>query len=208
MTEFDDQFPPIDPLANTHENAYADLGEEVGKWAHMLLEDLAEPLLESQRDELGWYSPEGDALSTLVSMEVVLPHIRATSEISPGEMEVFNTQITTFHLALPLTEAERRWLREQTAIGAESRHFEDTLVHAGDDEVIAEGRRVHLDGHDMLRRWRSWRREAAEYAGQGTLDLAREAVRSMVELLLPWEPLPESYRKLRGLPDTPHETTD
>jgi hypothetical protein len=41
--------------------------------------------------------------------------------------------------------------------------------------------------------------ETDEYADQGTLNLAREALRGVVQLLLPDRGLPDSYLRLRGL---------
>lgn len=38
-----------------------------------------------------------------------------------------------------------------------------------------------------------------EYAGQETLDLAREALHGIVQLLVPDMGLPDSYLRLRGL---------
>jgi len=52
-----------------------------------------------------------------------------------------------------------------------------------------------------MRRWIAWRRQTDELAGQGTYDLALETLRGLVELLAPGKPLPDSYRRLRGLVD-------
>jgi hypothetical protein len=185
-----------DPLSNEADNAYGDLGADVGLEAQALLEALSQPLLESERDERGWYWPEGDALSLLVEVDWLVLHTRATGDVLTDEMDSFDTRLTAFRLALPLTEAERHWMRRvEGAVDPHSRGFETEIGNAA-EEIIYLGLRTRLDGHDMLRRWRAWRREYDEYAGQGTLDLAREALRGVVQLLLPGEPLPESYRKL------------
>jgi hypothetical protein len=47
-----------------------------------------------------------------------------------------------------------------------------------------------------------------EYAGQGTLDLAREALRGVVQLLVPDMGLPDSYLRLRGLEVPPPDLSD
>lgn len=205
MTPFEDDHPPIDPLSNRHGNAYADMGESVSMTASIVLESLSKPFREASLDEGGWHYFEGDALAAYVDMELHIPHIRATDEVSPHEMEVFTGYLATFRSALPFSEAERHWLWKQREVGANPHHFEAELSHAGDEPVISAGQHIRLDGQDMLRRWRSWRRETDEYAGQGTLDVARDALRGMLELLSPWEPLPEAYRKLRGLPEPGQE---
>jgi hypothetical protein len=190
----------IDPLYNPTGNAYGFNGYGAGIVGHSLLDDLSEPLLESERDERGWYYPEGGALAALSEFDGQVPNIRAGGEVSLEEMEAFTARLDAFRLALPLSEAERHWMhRVEGAIDPHSYHFEAQIGHV-DDEVIALGLRTRIDGRDMLRRWRAWRRETDEYAGQGTLDLAREALRGVVQLLLPDEILPRSYRQLRGLP--------
>jgi hypothetical protein len=211
MTKFGDpDFDPFeepDPLSNEANNAYGDVGYYTGNQAHNLLDVLSQPLLESQRDERGWYWPEGNALSSLVEFELILPHIRATGDVLTDEMDCFATGVTAFHVALPLTEAERNWLlRVSDDTGPHSHSFEVNIGEA-DDEIISNGLRLRLDGRDLLRRWQAWRRETDEYADQGTLDLAREALRGVVQFLLPNEPLPESYRTLRGL-DEPSPEAD
>jgi hypothetical protein len=196
-----DPYAEPDPLSNEADNAYGDLGADVGLQAQMLLEYLSQPLLESERDERGWYYPEGDALTALVELEWLVPHIRPTGDVLTDEMGAFATRLAAFRLALPVTEAERYWLHHvRDAVDPHSHWFE-TQIGEADDEVISLGLRTRIDGGDLLRRWRAWRRETDEYDGQGTLDLAREALRGVAQLLLPDEPLPESYRKLRGLPD-------
>jgi hypothetical protein len=198
-----DDFEPsdVDPLSHRSGNAYGDNGNEAGIEASILLGYLSEPLLESEHDERGWYDPESGALATLVDFDWQVPHIRAGRGVSIEEMEAFTTRLVAFRLALPLTEAERHWLhRVKGAIDPHSHWFESQIGDA-DDEVISAGLRTTIDGRDVLRRWRAWRREGEEYANQGTLDLAREALRGVVQLLLPDEPLPEPYRRLRGLAD-------
>ncbi|HTC71846.1 MAG TPA: hypothetical protein VK655_03085 [Solirubrobacteraceae bacterium] len=188
-----------DPLYNPTGNAYGYEGEGAGMAASRILEYLSDPLLESERDERGWYYPEGGALAALVEFEDQVLHIRAGREVSIEEMHAFTARLEAFRLALPLSEAERYWLhRVWGSIDPHSYGFE-AQIGGADDEVISAGRRTRLDGHDMLRRWQAWRRGTDEYADQGTLDLAREALRGVVQLLLPDDPLPESYRKLRGL---------
>ena len=47
---------------------------------------------------------------------------------------------------------------------------------------MAGVRRV-VSGRDLMRRWIAWRREAGEYEGQGSHDQARDALRTMQELM-------------------------
>jgi len=200
-----EEFGPDDPCDNEFGNAYADYGEITGEYAIELLDELSQPLVPEELDELGWYWPEGDALSTLVSMEVSIPMIRATGDVSVEEMEQFQTTVVAYHLALPITAAERSWLlRVERGADPHSHHLLNG-IGVVDEEIVANGLRQRLNGRDMLRRWLAWRRETEEFEGAGTLDLARENLRGMIELLLPNERLPKSYRLLRGIPIDPAE---
>jgi hypothetical protein len=199
-----DEFrPDYDPLANRSGNPYRDEGQEVGNLAHDLLDYLSQPLVPEQRQDGGWYEPESDALAVLVSLDWIVPHIRAGGEVSIDEMEAFDTRLAAFRAALPLTDPERHWLVK--VVGAVDANYAQAAENLGEreDDIISAGMRQRVSGRDLLRRWHSWRMETDEYAGQGTLDLAREALRGVVQLILPDEPLPKSYRELRDLLDPP-----
>lgn len=194
----------LNPLINEFDNAYADYGHITGEYALELLDELSQPLVPEELDALGWYHPEGSALSTLVDMETTIPMIRATSDVLVEEMEEFTTKVVAYHLALPLTAAERSWLLRVKGADPHSHHLLRT-IGVVDEEIVADGLRQRLNGRDLLRRWLSWRRETDEFEGAGTLDLARENLRGMIELLQPSERLPQSYRLLRGIPIDPAE---
>jgi len=199
----DHDYGEPDPLANKHDNAYGDMGYYAGQTAHRLLEALSKPLLKTEYDrQHGWYWAEDDALALVSELEMSAPHIRATGEVLVAEMDQFHTGITAVRLALPLTEAERVFLRED----GPDVLLKDILQYGGD--FIAQGVRQPIDGRDMVRRWLAWRRETDEFAGQGTLDVAREALRGIVQLLQPNERLPIPYRQLRGIPVDPAEYFD
>jgi hypothetical protein len=202
MTEFEEggPFAEPDPLSNESGTAYGDLGRDAGLEAIDLLEYLSEPLLSSRDEAEGWNRSDAESLYALTEFELYIPHIRATREVLTDEMNAFTTRLAAFRAALPLAEAERNWLNQTFEAGI-APHYGRLieLIGARDDEVISQGRRVRIDGNDLMRRWLAWRRQTEEYTDQGTLDLAREALREIVQLLVPDHPLPESYRALRGL---------
>jgi hypothetical protein len=66
---------------------------------------------------------------------------------------------------------------------------------------MSAGIRRVIHGRDLLQRWWSWRRETGEYAGQGSLDQARDALEGVIELIAPELGLPETYVALRATGD-------
>jgi hypothetical protein len=179
------------------DHPYGELGTSLASDAHALLDYLSRPFDESANQGDGWYDFDADGLSTLVELERLVPHIRPDERVSIEDLETFHLALTAMRSALPLTHAERHWLvKEHLGVDAYYVHIQEE-IGTRTEEVVSEGQRKQLDGADLLRRWLAWRRESGEYSGQGTLELAREALRGMVELLAPDEPLPESYRALR-----------
>lgn len=196
------------PNSNEANHPYGDVGMQAGLEARSLLGNLCEPLIYPAYDKDGqetdWDDADGNALANYVEFEFFVMHTRATAEVSADEMSTFVLKLNALRLALPLTEAEREWIfRPQE--GMVDPHYKFIVEEIGVHEVelVSAGVRQVTNGRDMMRRWRAWRREIDEYEGQGSLDLAREALRGIVEMLCPGEPLPKPYRKLRGLEEPP-----
>jgi hypothetical protein len=192
------------PSSNETEHRYGDVGRAAGDYAYDLLAELCEP-----HDVLGydktrpsdrrytWRAADDRTLTTYVGFEWRLKHIRATDDVSAREMESFGLKLHALQQALPFTEAERNWLVDPqgVAVAAQRKHIEKWAA-VQEPELICAGVRKVISGRDVVRRWWAWRRETDEFAGQGTLDLARESLRGIVELLHPGE-LPASYVVLR-----------
>lgn len=164
--------------------------------------------MSEQRHEGGWHEPESDALGTLVELDWVLPHLRAGAEVSVEELEALATRLAAFQAALPFTAPERHWLVK--VVGSVDANYVQAARSLGtrEGEIVSEGLRRQITGRDLMRRWHSWQMQADEYAGQGTLDLAREALRGVVQLLVPDMGLPDSYLRLRGLEVPPPDLSD
>jgi hypothetical protein len=187
------------PTSNERNHPYGDIGAEVGAEAQFLLGELCRPLSEDgyydadgQRSE--WHFADYYGLVGYFELERLVPHIRATDEVSVEEMNALDLKLRAVRLALPLTEAERNWLLDAKTLPDSLGPFRVPEI-----ELVSAGLCQVGGGSDAMRRWFAWRREIDEYAGQGTLDMAREALRGIVELLCPGKPLPQPYRELRGL---------
>jgi hypothetical protein len=100
--------------------------------------------------------------------------------------------------ATPFTEAEGRWLlNTYRNIGfanpSVSQEQIFAAINAEEGRIMSSGLRRVVYGHDLLRRWWSWRRQTDEYTGQGSLDAARLALAGIYEYTMPRERWPESY---------------
>jgi hypothetical protein len=189
-----------DPMGEASGNPYGDAGEEVGFHAWQMLELFSQDL-----DPTWQYDYDAEALNNLLEMDVWIPHIRATGEVDIEEMTEFTQNLAGFGAALPLTAPERNWLVQR--FNALDPYFDSVAKTLGgcEDEIVSGGIRRVVRGDELLKRWIAWRRQTGDYANQGTLDLAREALRGVVEKLVLHEPLPPSYVILRQI-DKGHET--
>jgi hypothetical protein len=57
-----------------------------------------------------------------------------------------------------------------------------------------------VTSRDLLQRWLDWRRKTGPFVAEDTLDMARESLRTLHELVTPEKPLPDAYLALRGEP--------
>jgi len=189
----------IDPTSNKWNHPYGDTGFNAGVEAWDLLDFLSRHIDPEACDSHGWHDDDADALATLIEFDALVPHIRATSGVSVEEMAEFDQGLAAFGAALPFTEPERNWLVK--SVGSVDADYESLSIQVGEreDEIITAGVRRVVKGHNLLDQWLAWRRQTGAYAGQGTLDLARETLRSIVELLAPDRPLPASYTILRQI---------
>ncbi len=164
--------------------------------AHNLLEYLCAPVLDHQEAEL--HDDDRQALEDLSDLEVwetTLNEPLIAADSSYGLVERFEPAWRSFQAALPFTMEERTWFldpEDTTAERADKENQEATIISAGVHKVIS--------GRELVRRWLAWRRETDEFEGQGTLDIAREALRSLHEVVAPGELLPDSYIRLRAEP--------
>jgi hypothetical protein len=116
-----------------------------------------------------------------------------------GRLEDFEQRWSDFQAALPLSKPEFVWF-----VNIPNLKSTDTIAQLEQKigyqvgTIVSGGIHKVVSGRELLTRWVSWRREASQFAGQGTLDMARDALAELVGIVTPGQPLPESYRTLRG----------
>jgi hypothetical protein len=169
----------------------------LGDLAADLLSGLCEQPPAGTGQQRRWISSDYVTFSDLQWVELTIPHAQA--ELKVDETIALDKVLNALHAALPYSEAERIWLH-RAGNDPDGTPNWDRLPRVRRQEavIVSSGVRQVVYGRELLRRWWSWRREADEFSGQGTLDPAREALRELVEAHGKLG-LPEEYKKLRGI---------
>jgi hypothetical protein len=133
----------------------------------------------------GWHNVEGGVVSALGDPEITAEQVEGLTEL-----------LFEYNVALPFDEAERHWLFD--VYNETSGRGSIGVVRRQEGRIVTAGLRRVVCGRELMQRWWSWRRDTDQFAGQGSVDLAREALRVIVETTCPGMELPETYLALRG----------
>ena len=170
-----------------------------------LLYDLCDPPAWTSDSRWRWVQGDRIALHNWYVLEIEKVDALAEPTLDRNQVGDILGLVSEFHSTLPFDEAEGNWL-----LGLYGAMFSNTdtttsaivsrIRQRQPEEIISSGLRRVIDGRDLLRRWWAWRRDTDEYAGQGALDLSRDALYTMIDTLSPDLKLrlPESYVALRG----------
>jgi hypothetical protein len=183
----------------------------VGDYGGKLLDYLcaerqnAEPFL--VREE--WQPGDSQGLEQWLALEDSLLLMPLSANLdSEAQVRRFHDATRTFHEHLPYSEPERDWLVE-TALFQAARSQAGRFKGASlperfyvEESITAAGLLRVVSGRDLMRRWLSWRAETDEFTRQAVMGCARDSLCDLIELVLPCEPLPESYRSLVQRPSS------
>ena len=158
-----------------------------------------------------WGQADTTGFTSWRSLECELQKLPLPEELDKDRQRLpFERLTAQLHSALPYSEGERHWLMNteppdpllllpvpldnKTIVEVQSRYHER---YFGLEARIVSAGLIHVvSGRDLMRRWLSWRSETDEYTGQGSLDLARDALASLIKLVAPDEDIPRSYLSL------------
>jgi hypothetical protein len=173
----------------------------LGIHAADFLYDLCDVPTWSEEQRWRWIATDKIAFHNWHSVEEHLLPALAEPGLSVNQVDTITGLLGDVNVALPYDEAERSWLfaAYSEAYGPDSISI---LRQRKPEEIVSRGLRRIIDGRDLMRRWWAWRRETDEFRGQETLDIAREALRELVETVSPGHELPEPYVALRNARDT------
>lgn len=160
---------------------FGDVGAEIAGFARDLVEYLSgepEPLGDRAQ---GMPKTDNRALEGWLSMESVVPLL---DDPDDGVLQKKGYDaLLAFHIALPYNEAERQWLTQVDSASERTPDDLSRLIEGCEDRIMMAGVQQVVSGRDLMRRWTAWRRETDEFAGQGSLDKAREALQSVQALM-------------------------
>lgn len=187
---------------------YDKYDKEVARYAFSALGQLSIDIATLEADEHGWTSADYGTLLDLGDLDHEAGLMVPPSPTPLEHRFQYGDQITALHTALPVAEAERRWLfGGGKASGGHEGVRSDLrisyrdwgqIARTSEAELVSDGilRRVH--GRDLLQRWWFWRRELGAYADGAGLNQARDSLEGLIRLLAPELGLPESYTALRA----------
>ncbi len=169
----------------------------LGLKAYDALYDLCDVAEWSEARRGYWAPSDKRSLQGWFNIEEKTAPAQAEPTINIDQVDHMNELLFQYHAALPFDEVEREWLHKTYAEAWGPNSI--GIVRRQEAAVVSGGLHRVVYGRDLMRRWWAWRRETDEFQGQGTVDLAREALRALIETTHPDIGLPETYLALRNV---------
>lgn len=187
---------------------YGSGGNNVGVSAVYVMAALLEPApaqaINGTDGFVVWSENDRLAFGNLVELETGIKFIEPAPDplVDGGDVARLHRALARFHASLPLSEAERHWLCDPLIGDRQFKrswdiHHPETLLGVA-EEVTSAGIRQVIQGHEVVRRLAAWRRETDEFAHQGTLDEAREALGTIATTLVIDANWPREHADLRA----------
>ncbi len=168
----------------------------LGLSVHDALYDLCDVPSRSEERRGYWVPSDKRAFQGWFNIEDGTTRALADPAITEDQVEHLTEMLFTYNAALPYDEAERHWLfnayDEAWGLGSIG------IIRRQEARIVSGGLRRVVYGRELMQRWWSWRRDTDQFTGQGTVDLAREALRGLIETTNLSVGLPETYVALRG----------
>lgn len=177
-------------------------GNDVGTFAISMLEELLESKQVTRPRNsaaVAWDKGDRRAFNSFQELDTGIKFIEPAREVDGSDLGDLHRTFGRLHAALPFTEPERAWLW-----GANGRDAPEGLVGEA-AEIMAGGVLRVVQGRDLVRRWWAWRRETDEFAGQGSLDEARQTLGMLAETLVTEPNWPREYPDIRARLQATHE---
>lgn len=181
---------------------FGDWGDHVGQCSIIVLDALLEEVPTDVRvdGKLTVLSKnDSRVFEELVDLEGGIECIRPDSSVEASTARDLHRAFRRFHTSLPLSEAERHWWLHGASDRQTSRVDPcqpDSLLGVA-EEVTSGGLRQVIQGRELVRRMGAWRRQTDEFAGQGTLEEARQALGDIATTLVTEANWPSEHEALR-----------
>lgn len=184
---------------------FGDWGDHVGRCSIIALAGLSESIPDTANVDKGLVvlgSRDFDIFEALADLESGIRFIQPHPTVNHAGVQALHRMFRHFHTALPLSEAERYWLFDPVVQSERPSTVDvyqpETLVGVA-EEVTSAGVKQVIHGREIVRRLAAWRRQMDEYAGQGTLDEAREALGTIATTLVIDANWPREHLDLRAI---------
>jgi hypothetical protein len=179
--------PPRDVVARYF--PYGRAGWSVGRYARGVVMALADVRV-ARGHHRYWTQTDYRSFGNLLSMERTARDLRMSPDVPFDDRRPIagqlNELLATAREAMPHSEAERRWLADkEVQLGSRTDQSLVTGLNMAEGEIISAGIRRTVQGRELTNRWWMWRRQIGEFEGQGTREVAYEALRGLGEMLVP-----------------------
>jgi hypothetical protein len=173
------------PIQSQLSEPFGDVGTEIMYYAGQLIESFsAEPENLGESDAMP--RADGQALADWLGLEHLLPMVEVDMPVElqgKARRQAYDA-LSTLHMALPFSEAERGWLvRLYRHSHVPTDETLPGMIETREAEIMSAGVKRVANGRELMRRWTAWRREADEFSGQGSFDQAREALQRVQEMM-------------------------
>ncbi len=160
------------------ERLYGDNGPDVGNSAVQLLESIdgLQHRVAEGHGERTWLKEDYEALECWLELEWYIPFLES-SEVEVDDAIELMGHIDTVRSAVPFTSAERHWLTYTYRNKPDD--YECSRLRDSEISLISGGVRQVVQGRDLMRRWQSWCRQTDEFQGQGSLEIAQDALQKI-----------------------------
>jgi hypothetical protein len=170
-------------------------GNDVGHHAIALLWGLRLELDTQSRPEAPrWDDPEVNAFEDLAELTTGIRFIEPQPELAGSAIGALHRDFQRLFAATPFSQSERDWMLEPPTRPTRERGTGDLIGKSV--ELLDAGVFRVIEGEDLARRWWAWRRERDEFAGQGSLEVARQALGAMSLKLVSEQHWPRQHQAL------------
>jgi hypothetical protein len=178
-------------------------GDDVGGRALSVYSALSQPApssLSLNGKPLVWGENDFRIFENVQELETGIRFIEPHPDMDGGDIGNLHRAFFRWHVALPLSEAERLWIFDPLDgdfARKERMHFPESII-GFTGEVISGGIKQALQGQEIVRRMSAWRRETDEFVGQGSLEEARQALGDIAITLVTEARWPEEHSDIRA----------
>jgi hypothetical protein len=186
---------------------YGQYGWRLGRSARGVAREIESGQPPSRGHNRYWTQSDHRAFTGALAVEQLSRFVRMSPDVPvdqrQGIADQLHGSLSVFREAMPYSEAERRWLVDTDSRQHWSHFVTDTDgaghtrtrpasaaeklsgLDGAEGEIVSAGLLQVVRGRELMRRWWEWRRETEEFTGQGSREVAYEALQELGQMLVP-----------------------